>query len=443
MTNTDTKGAAPSPPRAPPRATRIIYAGFICALGYAVLVIVLHLVGRDRFGGAINLTNPLVVLGALGVATTAFFLGLNGRGMAERLIIPGTGIGPTRAAACCLLGGVALVIAANGFWVAVDPSRMAPRYDQFAVALPAIEAKKAEDGQVAQPAREAAQLIWWVERDVDNMPSGLLPMFLGGVLTIGFGLWYPKVAARAAETALGKGEKLLAPILSLAMVALGVGQQAEAAKAAADVKYVQQGIPPVVRLGKQGVDVGVRILPQATLNPETLRLLQTQVEVLSVDIANRHQEQLTAQEETRVLNGTITARLEQLNADLRNPPMGTPTWVTKDDVVAVREALNGVNSQLGARTQTQTKELLERCATSRAGLATAAQRSSAQLKQAQEQAELYRKQRFRRAWIWLSSKPPMESGAKQHQEAAAALAEVNRRAVEIQLQCGVEPRVAG
>ena len=105
MTNTDTKGAAPSPPRAPPRATRIIYAGFICALGYAVLVIVLHLVGRDRFGGAINLTNPLVVLGALGVATTAFFLGLNGRGMAERLIIPGTGIGPSRAAACCLFGG--------------------------------------------------------------------------------------------------------------------------------------------------------------------------------------------------------------------------------------------------------------------------------------------------------------------------------------------------
>jgi hypothetical protein len=153
--------------------------------------------------------------------------------------------------------------------------------DTFALEIPALPSSSTTPAST-NPATDSL-MVWSVDRPASTVPAGALPLFLGALMIVAFGLWYPRLEFSAdAKGGLGITEKLVAPILSLSLVALGVGQQADAAHTDADVKLTRAGLPPVIRS-----DAGLSFYLQdrAKLNQASVDELSKNIETLGKNLA--------------------------------------------------------------------------------------------------------------------------------------------------------------
>jgi hypothetical protein len=129
-------------------------------------------------------------------------------------------------------------------------------------------------GQAAAGAQERSQpqkipvapnavLVWNLQSDADPVPAGAPPILLGALLIVGFGIWFPTIELAQSKGAVALSEKLVAPVLSAALIALGASQQTDADRTSANKELTEQGLPPTIEVGQPPVSVYVQ-------NPKTL-----------------------------------------------------------------------------------------------------------------------------------------------------------------------------
>lgn len=208
------------------------------------------------------------------------------------------------------------------------------RYQQFALSLnqPSTkaesEAEKTEDAKGASNKHDAAAeapppmvVVWSVENRPADLSNGLLPIFLGGLFICVFGMWFSHISLSAATDGTGLGEKLLAPLLSLALVGIGATQQIETAKIEKDAALAERGLPAVVnvssterreRLNSIQKTREVRVLPQGALSVDSAAFLEGKIAVL--EKALRERDTWPLEDKLK-----IAAELERLRIELRNP----------------------------------------------------------------------------------------------------------------------------
>jgi polyhydroxyalkanoate synthesis regulator phasin len=453
---TDEAGSEPGGGPPPPRVTRLIYAGFICAIGYAVLVVVFS----QLPAAAAKDTEAWVYLWPLvaaAIACAALFVAINssrvrGRSIARR---PHQRLDLRIA----IFGALALILAALGFQGAAYPKDQPRIIDQYAINLPAYNlpgdgAPAADQDLRAGPAmtksgtprRPAVQLIWLVARADQGLSSGVLPMFMGGLLAIAFGLAYPHISPKASDDALGWAEKLLAPLLSIALVAVGAGQHADAQKAEAAANMVRQGLPPQVYLDPTTFKAQLHVIADGELNPETAELLRQRVNDLATQLAAYQNEHGRVDEGQRAAIQDVVQRLASIESVLRKGVKTGNPEVTRDDVRQLSNAITSLQDRvndLGATAQDQKDLRAAQCDAARQMLAHFTENSPDALKA--KAAALNREARLaplENVLIWLRLEEPKPDGREVREDAARAAANQDYWSRSVVQYCGPSTKAA-
>lgn len=222
------------------RGVRNILAAFITAVGFAFLVIAVNALRPDWFEAPWRIYSPFFSLTCFGLGVIAWFCAVN---PPAALRAPGEHHALLRPSRVLLgLAALSVVLGCVGLYAMCARTNATAPYDQYALSL------APPDGD---PKVQRSVLFWWVKRDQSAVPAGALPMFLGSLLAVGFGVWFPKIGLASSSGALGAAEKYVAPLLSLALVGIGANQQSDAVRANMDKILIQEGRPAGVR---QNVD---------------------------------------------------------------------------------------------------------------------------------------------------------------------------------------------
>ncbi len=385
----DSAGSAPPPPEPPrppesekktpephvPIRTRRIYGGFISAIGFAIEVVVMALLVKDQGSHLTFFSFAGLSLVVLAIAVVLMFRAMNMPNTRRFSALLGLELyRPVRRRTVYGLVGVALlIIPALGFGIAASPKHKARIYDLYAVVLPAAAPaaatppgdrcpapKTSDTAAKACVADAGATLTWWAERKEPDLPDGLMAMFLGGLLTIAVGLWYPRVDGRNASGGLASVEKLVAPLLSLGLVALGAGQHDEASKVKAGMEYARQGLPPAVMVNVANQGVTLRILPPEKTSPETATDLGGKLDDLrdelkrESDAAAKSSDANTEAQAEAAAN--LQAKLTQVAGAISKIAAGDkPPTVTVDTSAIARQL-----SDLAAKDQAFQRELRQK-----------------------------------------------------------------------------------
>jgi len=343
-----------APPTATPEATkatrrtRLIFGGFICAVGLAIEIIVLALLQRGWFQPVAWWNSPFVTILSMLLAVALLFLAFNTSNRQRwfawlERALPWLKKPPRRRAVLGLLGVMFLLSAAGGYYAAAQSSEGPKGYDLYALVLP-DQAAQAAAGST--PPATAPSIVWWAPRAAPPLPDGLLPMFLGGLIAAGFGLWYPKISGQDADGALGTAEKLIAPLLSAALVAVGAGQQAEATKAKANLQATLQNQPPVIRTVRGGTDI--HVVKPSDVNDETAALLKARLDEQQLEIALQHAQRLADNQTLSAGQVELVRQLGELSKRLETLPRTTTVVDAKPDVTAINTALVKLSADNGA-----------------------------------------------------------------------------------------------
>lgn len=251
---------------------------------------------------------------------------------------------------------VALIILAAALFAGLAAAPSTPaQFDRFVMQLPSLPAdvqapaiqgeppaNPADTGATATatasaPAAQPSFLMWSVKRERPKPPSGVLPTFLGAILIIGFGIWFPHLGLARAKFSADMVGKLVAPLLSLGLVGVGASQHAQAERIQADSKLTDQGLPAYITLpANERAIIRERIyLPDPQrVSPETIEQLrgkivdlQQQIDLLSLPKAPTQPRDTLELAELKSLNrqlstiqvamtrGTKPAALTQANID--------------------------------------------------------------------------------------------------------------------------------
>jgi hypothetical protein len=247
--------------------SRLITGALISSVGVGVLLMVLATLQAKWFDDSAPPFSPFLIVIPVALAVAAFYWLVN---LAPpwkffmrrpQAAAEGAGMRPRPPALRLLLfrgfvtawvtALICIAISALAFGELSRAARTPASLDRYVLSLPMITGSSgnltAPQSPTVQKSQDAV-LVWWVTRQHHELPAGTLPTFLGGLFIITFGLWFPHIVLSQATGAMGLGEKLVAPILGLALVGLGATQQADAAKVEQDVQLVKGGYPAVLGL---------------------------------------------------------------------------------------------------------------------------------------------------------------------------------------------------
>ena len=297
------------------RSTRLILAAFICAVGFTFLVISVSALKPNWFGPPLAPTSPFVILILFALSICIWFYAENRRPQ-PRLNGTATTIRAVKAVLYLEAGALA-AIGAFGLYLMRHQSISTPIYDQYALAF-------GDEASPNDPVKTV--LFWWAKRDQDGAPAGALPMFLGSLLAVGFGVWFPKIALAASEGSLGAVEKFVAPLLSLALVGIGASQQSDQNRADMDRNLTIQGLPASLRLtAQQKVDQKFYAMDGGRMSDASIALLQQRVADLQAAIDHPVKPE--------ALDPKIAAELTSLESQLQK--VQTQIYSIKDRAVTV------------------------------------------------------------------------------------------------------------
>jgi hypothetical protein len=378
MTTNSDDGAAPADD-----GTRWLMGMFISAVGVGVLVLVLAILQSRWFGDKAAPFSPFLVVVPVVIAAVAFFwivnrddnirpaaVGSSGPGSGKDIeadeprrsvrIATSAPYGTMLAIAVC-----AVFLSAAALLVLNFAAQTSPTFDRFALSLPVVNSPLGNSSDAQQstaPSVPDAVLVWWVKRGHDALPAGTLPTALGGLFIVAFGIWFPRITLPTASGGMTISEKLIAPVLGIALVGIGASQQADAAKADQDVALARQGLPAIVRLSPEQRQLNttmsnetsnVYVVGRDTISPEALAYLKDETQKVTGDLDS---------EDTAVgkMKGTLSAIDTDLTAISVDLSHRVQSPVTADDVAAVKSRLSSLDGRietLNAAAEPQLQEL--------------------------------------------------------------------------------------
>lgn len=296
------------------RRSQRAFGAFICVIGFALFLIVVSRLGLFLPSLSAVETPPLgiskaflVLFSLSNIALGIYILFQCIAQTTENLPNSSDRPGPPERALQQILRGahrmaaiIAVLLVAWGavsLWtMAPERPQRSPEFDKFAIAF---EPERQEAGanapnvvggaiQQATPENQADELpdsaiFWWVKRMQPSPYEGLLPMLLGSILVIIFGLSYARMAVSEATMTVEVVQKLVMPALSLALFGLGASQQVAAANAERDEQLIRQALPPIHILpdGER-----LRILTAVNVLPGTAASLESSISLMQRNINN-------------------------------------------------------------------------------------------------------------------------------------------------------------
>ncbi|WP_296597257.1 hypothetical protein [Phenylobacterium sp.] len=214
------------------------------------------------------------------------------------------------------------------------------------------------------PTRQAV-MMWWVRKQPPALPSGLLPMTLGGIFLCLFGAYFPRINITAANSSVGFLEKAVAPALSLALVGVGATQQVQAARSKQDADLAAKGLPAVVSLSPRQLGLRetltreseARVLERESLSPEAITRLENSITELSKTLRDARGKASG--------EGNPQILIPQLKSIIiRNP--GPPTPAPDENLAKIAKAAEALDvkasRELEAADQRRSLELARNCA---------------------------------------------------------------------------------
>ena len=299
----------------------------------------------------------------------------------------------------------------------------------------AARAKASEDARAAVP---PAVLTWWVEdKRSDKAPAGVLPLALGGLFLTVLGFWFPHVGLAKFSEASGFTSKLVAPLLSLALVGLGVGQQAEASRIAGDEKLAERGLPATINVPRdqKPVQVTTYLPPDSKPSPEALKDIAKSLDSLSEQIKSDRRDQLVEIKNNTSAISDLAKSVGEVANQIGKFPKAQPT--PAPDPGNVEKGLKSIVDAAGERDR---KELEARCTllVYRRDLAT---NEASRLKPEPKQATDVFSRGLRGAGRWLAGKPTPAEATRTEASRKAKVAEA--KDVQAQLRAASCPQAGG
>lgn len=204
--------------------------------------------------------------------------------------------------------------------------------------------------QPAATSAPATILAWSVDKERAPLPPGIPAIFLGGMFIAAFGIGFARMGD-GADKGIVIGEKLLAPVLSLALIGFGASQRAEAAKEQNNLRLVEQNLPPIIRMSDGKVELPIHLYGPGELNSNTRILLDEKIEDArdslmgqisnlskTIDSGQRAESNVTWQ----ALN-TMQLQLWDLQKRLSQIPK-TGDWATKENLQALSTRLTSIDA---------------------------------------------------------------------------------------------------
>lgn len=332
---------------------------------------------------------------------------------------------------------VGALLAATCVWqlgaLAKEARESPSTWSQFSLAMPAsplADTTAVAEAVTVGPARPGGQpgpidrltasektstsppvvLTWWAEQGPaePGFGGGALPIALGGLFIVALGVWLPHVGFAGLNTAGGAVSKLIAPVLSIGLVALGAGQQAEKTRVEADVRLAEQGLPATVGLTSVQRELRERqianlyVLERDRLAPEGLMRIEASLKLLDDDL--RAHRSTVAASTTSLLESdqALLGQIDRIRLTLRtksNQPLRV------EELGAIRTALSQIELEAAKRAaegNAQQCRLMEREAKAFAARVTELEA------QAKENAALRRSAPTRLADWWKGAPKPSD-----------------------------------
>jgi hypothetical protein len=319
-------GAAP----VPPYEKHLYFALFICLIGLSLFAVALTTLGfpwvekQDGQGDIEQVANlPAwgILIAAL-IGVTFLFVGLHSAACLPgyiRLLHGEHALARRSIAIGAIVVGLSFCLFAGyRFYELAMPAESSRPATQFALAVPVGEpdpAQPREEGSVDPAAAdqgETAVMFWSVPQRGESERAGLMNMLLASLLTIGFGLVYPRIAASGDQEGTGFVQKLVVPALGLALFGVGVGENAQAEERKENVRLVQQNLPPL--LGSSRFQEAY-VLEGGDVSRPTSRELGIAIRKLIERLEDQRKEEVPTEQDPRL--ALIQERLASIEKNIR------------------------------------------------------------------------------------------------------------------------------
>jgi hypothetical protein len=207
-----------------------------------------------------------------------------------------------------------------------------------------VDVRQSTSAAPQAPQQSAPALVLW--RTSVNAPDptqGFLPIVLGGLMISAFGVWFPRInLVSANDKNFGSIEKLIAPVLSLALVGAGAGAQVDASHVIANKALTEQGLPPTISAIGQPP---VYLASQASLNQTTLDELAKAVETLQTGKAPQVTVTVPAGQDPTLL-ASVIQKLDDVKGALKGPVSVTYPE-SAADIATLKGQVSGAQIRLG------------------------------------------------------------------------------------------------
>lgn len=440
------------------------FAGFICLIGYLLLIVAITQAVWSRAGTGYPQAPTWISfwVAIAGIGVLLAFLGLH---LMSTLVQPSAG-GPALSGSASsqsgedaagpppaprkwltasrqryfVMAGLVLIFAAVYFLVAgARTASSAPSQPtQFALALPpptAEERVAAPSSSVAAPAAVAAPppapaggavLFWNVPGEGLPVNPGLLPMSIAASLIVAFGLFYPQIASSGDDEGKGFVQKLVVPGLGLILFGVGASQQAGAQESRENVRLVSQNLPPFFaapRSERRGY-----VLRAGDTSIVTTQQLQASIHELMEQVKKDEKEenilQLSAEDRLQLINqlnnvredirdgatlidARTASQVRRIRKDLEIGFLSAQSSVDKVEAAVTASSLQ-LDKSLAALSSDERATF---CAVLQSELAAAKTRSHLALAQVDRADAKARENIFRRAWLSTVGRDPKLSKA--------------------------------
>lgn len=445
--NVDGKGQPPGSSQATTDdETRRVVGGLLAAGGVGLLVLTIFSL-RDKWPHSVESILPFAALIPVSLSIVILFHLINPRSPGSWTSDLAAWFSRIARSIWVLIAVALVLVGAATFWVATDRSDEPKVFDSFVMQLPAEVAKADADatsqanGDTVKAPKAVGMLsdpgfiMWTAERKGHEPPTGALPTFLGAVLIIAFGLWFPHIRTEQAETAWPQITKLVAPIMSLGLLGVGVSQSNTAEKIKADEKLTKQGLPsyisvPVAQRNTVRERIYERVYLQdpATISPEALADLRMKLATLQTLVEKDAAAQVADRDADKTLT-LLTEKLAKIDQTIGSRPTATP--LTDAQVEKIAEAL----TRAPIITEIKLKDSNEQCEQVMLKLAELGEPldpgpespDKAEGATSGEATTQKTGNAFERSWYWFKGKPSPYQQSIQSAEQANKIAALRRQ----------------
>jgi hypothetical protein len=183
-------------------------------------------------------------------------------------------------------------------------------------------------------AANVSDVLSWKITHRNHSSSGLVCIFLGGMIAFFYGALLARMPERAGDNLSTVVKKFIVPVLSVVLIAFGANEHTQSDKIEADERFVRAGLPGIVSLSDSERATKTYIMQSQSMSQESIAEIANAIHIGATEIDHKDRDY-----------DALEVRIGALEKSVRTP--GTSTLSIKpEDINLFVNSLNQKNKEL-------------------------------------------------------------------------------------------------